>query len=109
MSLRIFPCTLLCTIASGLWAAEPPPAADPPHEVAALRQDVEQLRKIVLTLQARVDELESARGPAPITQLASLRQTPLVSPAQESVAVAKAETPAPPASGAKAGPITFNG
>lgn len=101
MSLRNLAGVFLFAMGCGLMADEPP------EDAATLRQDVEQLRKIVLALQARVDDLESARGPGAVTQLASVRETHLISPAQEALPVATTAAPVPGET--KSGPLTFNG
>ena len=74
-------------------------AEEPPEEAATLRRDVVQLHKLVLALQYRVAQLESAHP--------SVRAASLVSPNQEPMPVATTPPPAP--AEIKAGPLTFNG
>lgn len=107
MSLRIFACAILFTVASGLYAA------DPPEDTASLRQEVQDLRKIVLALKSRVDDLEAARTGA-ATQLASISSSHPVSTfsshpvptVQEPMPVATTASVAPEG---KPGPLAFNG
>ncbi len=107
MSLRIFACAILSTFASGLWAAEVP------EDAASLRQDVQDLRKIVLALKARVDDLEAARTGG-VTQLASRSVTHQV-PSDSFHPVPTVQEPLPATTTAavvrepKPGPLAFNG
>ena len=65
-------------LTAGLWAQTAPPATD---DAAQLRQEIDQLKKTVQSLEQRFAEQEQAKKSAPATE----SPTPTAAPANEAI------------------------